>query len=158
APHGSRYVALSYVWGKAAHVHTTEADVKRDGSGREVMIVLPRLLPQTIEDAMHVTRSLGERYLWVDAFCIVQDNLADKHSQIIHMDAIYSSAFVTIVAASGSNSNSGLPGVSRPRNGHQVTEMIRDLRFAVPLPEYMSTVFDPDLVWNSRGWTYQEKI
>jgi hypothetical protein len=122
------------------------------------MITLPRRLPQTIEDAMHVTRSLGERYLWVDAFCIVQDNLADKHSQIIHMDAIYSSAFVTIVAASGSSSDSGLPGVSRSRNGHQVTEDIHGLRFSVPLPEYMSTVFDPDLVWNSRGWTFQEKI
>ncbi|KAK4168866.1 hypothetical protein QBC43DRAFT_284117 [Cladorrhinum sp. PSN259] len=30
-------------------------------------------LPQTILDAIRITNLLGERYLWVDRLCIVQD-------------------------------------------------------------------------------------
>ncbi|CAO2657088.1 Nn.00g058910.m01.CDS01 [Neocucurbitaria sp. VM-36] len=91
-PWSERYVALSYVWGPPA------------GDW-----------PQTILDAVEVTKRLGERYLWVDRTCIDQSNLEEKKFLISKMDAIYEGAEFTIVCAAG-DARSGLPGVcSTPR-------------------------------------------
>jgi len=54
---------------------------------------------------------MGERYLWVDALCIIQDDSMDKEWQIARMGSIYSSAVFTIVAACGVDADAGLPGV-----------------------------------------------
>jgi hypothetical protein len=54
---------------------------------------------------------IGERYLWVDSLCIVQDDPQEKHGQIANMDAIYGNAILTINAAAGQDANAGLPGV-----------------------------------------------
>jgi hypothetical protein len=34
-------------------------------------------VPATIRDAMTVIEAVGEWYLWVDAFCIVQDDVKE---------------------------------------------------------------------------------
>jgi hypothetical protein len=34
-------------------------------------------LPKTFRDAIEIARELGIEYLWVDALCIVQDNIQD---------------------------------------------------------------------------------
>ncbi|KAF2432292.1 HET-domain-containing protein [Tothia fuscella] len=154
------YVALSYVWGKdtdCKHVKTRKTDVRRDREGREY-VKLPSKLPQTIEDAMFVTKKIGMRYLWVDALCIIQDSEQDKHAQVLRMDGIYSSATLTIAAASGNHANVGLAGISTPRRIAQKSELVNGKRFALPLPDYMSLESDPSLIWNSRGWTFQEKV
>ena len=87
-PWSERYVALSYVWGPP--------------SGD---------WPQTILDAVKVTRRFGEQYLWVDRLCIDQSNLQEKQFLISKMDAIYNGAEFTIVAAAG-DARTGLPGVT----------------------------------------------
>lgn len=43
------------------------------------------LLPTTITDSMELVSKIGERYLWVDALCIVQDDekeVAEQTSQM----------------------------------------------------------------------------
>jgi hypothetical protein len=70
-------------------------------------------LPKTIRDAIDLVRALKERYLWVDALCLVQNDQADMQKGIDIMDIIYERAVMTIVAASGDSANSGLPGVHR---------------------------------------------
>jgi hypothetical protein len=123
-----QYVALSYVWGSSTdceHVELREQDIYKDHFGHEHAI-LPKRVPQTIQDAMDVTWEIGLRYLWVDALCIIQDSERDKHRQIDRMDGIYSSAVLTIVAASGRHADVGLAGVSRPRNMSQRIELMTD--------------------------------
>lgn len=39
------------------------------------------------------------RYLWVDRYCIDQDDVAEKKEQIAQMDRIYRGAELTIIAA-----------------------------------------------------------
>jgi hypothetical protein len=90
----SRYLALSYRWGGEQEVTTTRATFLERQRG----IPLDGL-PQTIRDAIHVTRDLGFRYLWIDALCIVQDDSADKNLEISRMGLISKNANLTIAAA-----------------------------------------------------------
>jgi hypothetical protein len=46
-------------------------------------------VPATIRDAMTVIEAVGEWYLWVDAFCIVQDDVKELMDQVAQMDSIY---------------------------------------------------------------------
>jgi hypothetical protein len=64
-------------------------------------------LAQTLRDAIDVTRKLGIRYLWVDALCIIQDNVTDKSREIERMGKVYKNATVTIAAASASRVSEG---------------------------------------------------
>jgi hypothetical protein len=59
------YVALSYVWGSVTVLKAFKSnveDLKRPGALAKDDIGIP----DTIRDAMHLVKSLGERYLWVD--------------------------------------------------------------------------------------------
>jgi tetratricopeptide (TPR) repeat protein len=106
APTDVQYVALSYVWGQ---VSAAQVD-------RETSTILASTLPPVISDVVQVTTALGFQYLWVDQYCIDQDNPALKQEQLTKMDLIYHTADLTIVAAAGTNQGYGLPGIdSRPR-------------------------------------------
>ena len=56
-------------------------------------------LPRTIRDAIHLTQLLGEKYLWIDALCIKQDDAEFKTARILEMDQIYTASALTIIAA-----------------------------------------------------------
>lgn len=68
-------------------------------------------LHQTLNDALLLVKGPGERYLWIDYICIHQGSDLIKMAEVQRMDLIYSNAYATIIAASGIDSNAGLPGV-----------------------------------------------
>lgn len=110
-----QYGALSYVWGNG---HKTT--LRRDTITQLQLSGLLQVVgPQTVLDAIRFASDMGIRYLWVDAFCIIQDDESDKAAQLQLMAEIYQSALFTIVAASGNNAQAGLPGVSIPREPMQ---------------------------------------
>ncbi|KAF2732484.1 HET-domain-containing protein, partial [Polyplosphaeria fusca] len=152
APRHCRYIALTYVWG-GPQEHQARKEQVRVGSSGVEYIPLPNNLPQTILDACTVSEALGERYLWVDSLCIVQNDDEERHDQIMRMDAIYSSAVLTIAAASGSHCKTGLPGVSAPRTYPQCTQKINEMLLAIPFPSLATLEQGNHLIWNSRGWT-----
>ncbi|KAJ8106382.1 hypothetical protein OPT61_g9575 [Boeremia exigua] len=142
APPMCRYVALSYVWGQG-----DDTRGKEDGESG-------KCLPRTIEDVIQLIRQLGYRHLWVDRYCIDQDDGQDKHIQISQMGDIYAMATLTVVAAAGSSPAHGLPGLfSRPR--HPVRHVrLKDFCISI-LP--MSAGQDiAESAWASRAWTFQE--
>jgi hypothetical protein len=107
----ARYVALSYVWGGACQLQTTASslqDLKIPGA----LARHERQIAPTVRDAIHVTESIGERYLWVDSLCIVHDNLVTKHNQISAMGTIYALALVTLIAAASKSAADGISRVS----------------------------------------------
>ncbi|PVH90400.1 HET-domain-containing protein, partial [Periconia macrospinosa] len=102
AQEGMNWVALSYVWGHAKP-HPNYNSTQPGGP----LIGLSR----TVDDTIQVTRSLGYKYLWIDRYCIDQDDTASKRSQLERMDAIYRGAALTIIAAAGQDESHGLPSV-----------------------------------------------
>jgi hypothetical protein len=58
-----------------------------------------------------MTKGLGISYIWVDKYCIDQENAEQKQEQIPIMGQIYERAEVTIIAAVGRDANAGLSGI-----------------------------------------------
>ncbi|PFH63383.1 hypothetical protein XA68_12347 [Ophiocordyceps unilateralis] len=152
------YVALSYVWGQALQLQLTSSTKDRlfGNGGLDAEDV-----PKTIQDAMHVVEKLGMRYIWVDALCIVQDDIEEKSCVIGAMDHIYSRAALTIVAASGSSADSGLAGIKV--NTRDLESFERKTKLPGSSREFIVARSSPlglmqKSVWNTRGWTYQERL
>jgi hypothetical protein len=148
-PPKGRYFALSYVWGGVDQPQTKLENVKKlctpGGLDR-----IGGTIPKTITDAMSLVRLLGERYLWVDALCIVQDDNASKRSMIDSMHIVYQNAFLTLIAATGTDANAGLPGVSSHRKAEQHVASLSDgLKFIFPM-HYLAI---NSSTWASRAWT-----
>ncbi|CZR69519.1 uncharacterized protein PAC_19419 [Phialocephala subalpina] len=151
-PGGARYLALSYVWGTRPFLQLTKSNLeilKRKGALHE------QQLPRTIEDALKLTIMLNERYLWVDALCIAQDDTLSKLEQLSQMDRVYLGAALTIISGDGKEANAGLTGFHPgSRQTKQSIETVGGVRFVVMSPPFSEVV--KNQTWNSRAWTYQE--
>lgn len=143
APKECKYVALSYLWGKPATKTTSSTPD-----------YLPSPAPQVIEDALVVTMELGFLYLWVDRYCIDQDDVDTKHELIQNMDKIYNTAKITIIDAVGDSPDFGLAGVSRPRSALKCFQ-VEDYRIFF-VPNTRKEVSESP--WSTRGWTFQEGV
>ena len=109
-------------------------------------------MPKTIQNAMILVKELGLRYLWFDSLCLIQDDIDDLKNGIMNMDAVYESAWFTIIAAQGSTAATGLPGVSQfPRELKQEIIPVKPgMRFlhVRSLDHHLNRT-----VYASRGWT-----
>jgi ankyrin repeat protein len=137
------YVALSYVWGPYERPELDESN----HLGKVEAVV---------EDAMHVTLQLGFTYLWVDRHCISQNDKAIMKEQLDAMNILYRNSELTIIAAAGSNSSFGLPGVShRPRKAQACSRIKGHILTSIPTDPTNDII---DSKWHTRGWTYQEGL
>lgn len=148
---GFNYMALSYVWGPNTEPVLTKSTFRQyfrpGGLAKEV-------IPLTIWDAMDLVADLGERYLWVDSVCIIQDDQIDKQKELPIMGEIYNHAMLVIIAAVD-NAHSGLPGRGEhKRQWTRPTENIQGLHFTTCQPDVHCKL--DTTVWNTRGWTFQE--
>lgn len=117
-----RYVALSYVWGQAPSSDMTKDNIQelqKPGSLSPLNNAL--VIPKTIKHALGLVPQLLERYLWVDRFCICQDDPESKHGQISIMGDIYANAYVTIIAANGWDADHGLRGIEGVTDPRQIS-------------------------------------
>lgn len=154
-----KYVALSYVWGgngnnyKAATKDFICYPKNHDcvSKGRPVLPLDRGKLPQTIQDAMQLVAAVGERYLWVDALCIAQDNKKERTPTLKSMDKIYEEAAFTIIAASGTNADSGLQGVRPASRNFNSTTGVLD---GIPLIQGKKGLDLRRTPWARRGWTF----
>lgn len=149
---GLRYVALSYTWGrnqggsKALTLLSNIQDFEKSGG------LVSANLPVTVKQAIQACRSLGERYLWVDRLCIIQDDVTNKQMQIAGMAAIYNSASLTVVIAHGEGMEVSLPGIGHRRSYTTASYTVGDLRVQSRLPTFEDAINRS--FWASRGWTY----
>jgi len=81
------YLALSYTWGSGFPKHVIHVDGKELTVGENLYAALKVL--------QHSRTTI--RYLWVDAICINQTNLAERSQQVGLMNAIYRCAERVVV-------------------------------------------------------------
>jgi hypothetical protein len=158
------FATLSYVWGIRPFLHLTTEILP---ALLQVRSLRKNNLPLTISDAIIVCENLGINYIWVDSFCILQDDEFDKIQIIDKMDSIYRESVLTIVAATGTDAHSGIPGV-RPNTrfleqrvlsvrGVQLVDSVdhNQFRFQTRFqePEWISST-----PWARRAWTFQEAL
>ncbi|KAK3344751.1 heterokaryon incompatibility protein-domain-containing protein [Neurospora tetraspora] len=141
------YVTLSYVWGQAGFSGPV---LREDG------LSLPEELPLVISDAIEVVKRLGYRYLWIDRYCIPQDDIPSKQIQIQNMERIYSCSVLTIIAAAGEGPEYGLPGVSSRHRPEQLCVQVAE-EISLALYESPKNLVTTSK-WHTRGWTYQEGL
>ena len=149
APETCRYIALSYVWGNATQVQLREdnfLELSREHSLSDARI------PATIRDAMILVERLGERYLWVDALCIISDVAAIRQTAISNMDNIYSGSILTVVAGTCNSADDALRGVSTKRHCKQVTRKISPE--VTLLAHFDVEYFFRKTTYCKRAWTY----
>lgn len=158
------YVALSYTWASATNtpLHLTrdtldEFLVPGAIRGRNLFV-----------DTLDLCHRIGQRYLWIDKLCIIQDDHLDKKLQIQEMGAIYHFATMTIVALT--EANRGLPGASadNPRTlptSNYIASMapwqLQPTNYVSQsagraLPPFLDEIVEHSM-WDYRGWTCQEK-
>ena len=163
ASEAPRFMALSYVWGKSRQeVMLTTSELnnfKRPG-------FFDHPLDKTIRDAIELVSKMGEKYLWVDALCILQDSGEDKSIQIPQMDKVYGKAILTIVAAQGADANVGLSGVGQnSRIGNRFMLELENIRlsfrghtkiYAIDRDVQFTENYLRPSAYLSRSWTFQE--
>ncbi|KAG7408441.1 hypothetical protein Forpe1208_v011990 [Fusarium oxysporum f. sp. rapae] len=74
------FAIASYAWGSSSQADTKRrAQTTKENIGcRMASGIEVTGLPKTIQDLIEVTRQIGHRYLWLDAFCIVQNDNDDE--------------------------------------------------------------------------------
>lgn len=144
-----KYLTLSYVWGTSlSQQKEKEAQIACDSR------LLPRVIPQTVEDAIEITIALGFQYLWVDRYCIEQHHADDKAHQIKEMAYIYSWASATICAL-GPNDNAGISGASQQCE-NQFSAKVQGMTLAWTGREVKNILRHS--AWTGRGWTLQKLV
>ncbi|KAK3492909.1 heterokaryon incompatibility protein-domain-containing protein [Neurospora hispaniola] len=164
--HNTTYIALSYCWGgrQSLTLKSENLEVMKLG-------LMVSSLPQTLQDAIAVTRALGQQYLWVDALCIIQNSPSDWEVESSKMASVYRDAYLTIAAATASDVTQGF-----------LSRNYRETNFWYKEPyqeewinqEACSTILGarrihegfghadehrvPVLPWKRRGWTLQEQF
>ncbi|KAF4867856.1 hypothetical protein CGCSCA1_v013050 [Colletotrichum siamense] len=85
------YIALSYCWGKVLNLTTTSSNLAQRKAG-----ISWDGLSESFRHAILICRSLGVRYMWIDALCIIQDSPSDWEKEAARMADVYENAFLTI--------------------------------------------------------------
>ncbi|KAF7948756.1 hypothetical protein EAE96_007948 [Botrytis aclada] len=108
-------------------------------------------------DVIKVIIALGYRYLWIDRYCVPQDDSSDiKPLLINNMDKIYLQSTLTIIATTAKSPSEGLPGISKPRIAVQKFLQKNSVR----LVQWISNIKHEidNSTWIKREWTYQEAL
>lgn len=154
------YLALSYCWGsKQSYILTTK---NVEGLMRELNV---KFLPQTILDAIEVTKTLGFEYLWVDALCIMQDSAGaaeryDMNQELATMDQVYQNAVMTIVAACVPSVADGFlkDRLGSGKSCFDIPCRLNPEHFFVAHIQEHTMYDDKSEPINTRAWTFQEQL
>ncbi|PLN77560.1 heterokaryon incompatibility protein-domain-containing protein [Aspergillus taichungensis] len=158
-----RYVCLSYCWGETQPKVTTTSRLDSYLVGIDMAEI-----PETILDGIRVAISMGYQYLWVDAFCIVQDSGPDKVTELGKMASIYSGAVCTIYVMSAKTATEGFlrqayPDGNENQSIHTWHADLYDGTSQAPAAVLeVRSDFSHEDIFDSpifeRGWTFQEAL
>lgn len=167
-PSTERYACLSYRWGP---------DTRKTSLTWANLAVYRERIPDhciypLIRDAITATSRVGLRYLWIDSFCIVQDDELDWHREAACMGDIYENAFITLSSTTANDTGRLFSELDPLKLGYPITKIgqtpvfIRRELYHPAVPGY--GLQDPEHMvlphyslkqyTLSRGWIFQERI
>ncbi|KAJ0109463.1 HET-domain-containing protein [Diaporthe amygdali] len=135
------YMTLSHRWGTEHQLKLTKATLNA-----QEQIIRFQSLPRTYRDAVKVTLSLGYRYLWIDALCIIQDDHEDWLQEAAKMALVYRNSSCTISAHAAHSDDDGFLCA----NNHIMPGHFGDR------PNVSVLITASHL--SHRGWVFQERI
>ena len=101
------YMTLSYHWGP--NVNQDTLPLLRISSLEAYRKKIPLFnMPKLFTEFIELARRLGVRYVWIDAYCIVQDAVVDWQTECAKMGDIYQQALLNIAAGGAHDSNAHL--------------------------------------------------
>ncbi|KAK0724525.1 heterokaryon incompatibility protein-domain-containing protein [Lasiosphaeris hirsuta] len=158
----SRYAALSYCWGEKDELGQNPPLRATSPTWSSLRSGIPFFdLPLTIQQAIMVCRCLDIKYVWIDALCILQDDISDWENEAKKMATVYSMAKITIIAAASTSCHSGFSEVdsglvlNTPLPPPTRLVARRANRTGFHRSAYETESLDPI---DRRGWTYQEEL
>ncbi|KAJ8129324.1 hypothetical protein O1611_g4308 [Lasiodiplodia mahajangana] len=151
---GGNYIALSHCWG--SFNKDVDFCTRRSNISAFMDNINFRTLPETFQDAVTVTRALALRYLWIDSLCIIQDDEADWEFESKRMEDVYSSAYLTIAAASAKSSREGFLGTRSGRQWVTIATPKGPWCCAESIDDFQTDV--ENSILNTRAWVLQERV
>jgi hypothetical protein len=168
------YVALSHRWNSGPMPSWV---TRKENLDEHFSSLDATKFPKTILDAMIISRKLGLDYIWIDCFCIVQDDAEDWATQAAQMGDIYLHAQLTICADVATDDDSGFLHPREPMGEPYVSFNVRigDTESSIVHARYYNYNDGETLLWapdsgsafyhnviysalNRRGWTLQERV
>jgi len=132
-------------------------------------------LSVTFQDAVNISRSLGQRYLWIDSLCILQCNAQDWEVEASQMASVYNCSLYTLCALSSDDSSQGCRVNGNKRNTQNSSPYLDldigdfRIRFFKGTPQYWHQEYGDDPYkfegygnkcenpLSTRAWTLQER-
>lgn len=126
-------------------------------------------MPRLFQDIINIACQLGLRYIWIDAFCIFQDNdNSDWQRESSLMQKVYTNSSCNLSAADATSCSESLINA---RNPGLITFPVIELKcshrnqpLAPASQQYL--IYDPsfwkhevtEALVNTRGWVLQERV
>ncbi|KAK4032264.1 heterokaryon incompatibility protein-domain-containing protein [Parachaetomium inaequale] len=147
-----RYLCLSYCWGTAEFLKTTRDNLERHKQG-----IKAEDLPQTLQDAIHIARFFGVRYVWIDALCIIQhdEDNANWERESGRMVDVYRNSYLTVAATWADSAHGSCFKASEQDVVDLGSVTMRRIHHFPQTATPKLSIHFPLL---SRAWGYQERI
>jgi hypothetical protein len=154
-----KYITLSHSWGERLQCRLTSECFELYKCG-----IMSSSLPLTFQHAIDLARRLGHRYLWIDALCIIQDDVLDWREEAAKMADVYFNSDLSIAASDSKDSRGG---IYRRRNPLATTPCMIPTAYNSSSPECVYAVNPShrhtqvpldETHLSTRAWTIQERL
>lgn len=154
-----QYTGLSYCWGGPP-----KAVTKVDNYAQRLRKVDWSEMPRLHQDAVKLTWDLGVRHIWIDAWCIIQNDEQDWNKEAVRMADVYENAHVVFSSAHAPSADEALIAEDKPLMLNCPFQHVGDpdiiLAWSIINHKVGRTISSDNNEWPAfeRAWTFQERM
>jgi hypothetical protein len=149
-----KYIALSYCWGQAPNNNPPPWCTLSGNLEERIRGFKLGSLPQTLRDAVHITRDFGIQYLCINSLCIIQ-NGHNWNEESKRMEGVFASAYCTIAATAASDFRSGFKKKHLVGSACVRRKTGSDINVSTIAADFDNNINEAPL--NKRAWVMQER-
>lgn len=118
-------------------------------------------IPKTYTDAITMTRNLRIQFLWIDSFCIIQDDREDWATESQKMGDIYEKAYCNIAATGVKDGKTGFLDIRKEEPIYvrvPAADQQADYFYFTSQANSDFEAYVNQVKLNTRGWVIQERV